>query len=247
MVNKGRGRESIEDYIAYRTLRAEEALRWITPHVFLKGKTVLDIGCGHGSNASVLAKHGARVVGIDIDDSRLAIARQFSSHENIEYVNVDLASLVGRHFDLITVFDVLEHVPEYEQMLVQARNLLAPEGVLYIEYNPYYSIAGHHLYDYTLLPVQFIPYSWTERLVRARAERGGIFSVDDALQQFRGLNGVMCRHVRELCRRHDLRIIFQRNEINIPGYGVLSTRLFRYILYLEDFVSPSHILLLKKK
>jgi 2-polyprenyl-3-methyl-5-hydroxy-6-metoxy-1,4-benzoquinol methylase len=246
MIKLDRGRNSLEDYLEYRKRRSKEATKWLSRFVELQDKSVLDIGCGHGSNASVLAGLGAEVLAIDIDRERIEAAKKYNPHTNIRFSCVDLSSLAGQNFDVITLFDVLEHVSSYETIIDQAAALLKKDGILYIEITPYYSITGHHLYDYTFLPVQFFPLRWTEWLVRKRSKRGGIFSADNALKQFMELNGITCRNVRKLCHKNKLKTVFQRNEINIHGLLSVNTSIFRYLPFLEDVLSPAYILLLKK-
>ena len=239
-----RGRASIAEYIAFRRRRSEEALAWLVRHVPLDRKRVLDVGCGHGSLAFSLAVRGASVVAIDIDETRLSLARQHNAHERIEYANTELRHVAGQ-YDVITIFDVLEHVGAWRDMLKAARDRLTPGGVIYVEYNPFYSVAGHHLYDYTLMPVQWLPDRWTERLVLSRRDRGGIFSAEEALTQYHGLNGITPRQLRRTCRHLGLHIMFERNEMSIPGWRSFNTRLFRHVPYFEDLFSPAHIVLLQ--
>jgi 2-polyprenyl-3-methyl-5-hydroxy-6-metoxy-1,4-benzoquinol methylase len=246
MINLDRGRNSLEDYLKYRKRRSKEATKWLSDFISLQDKSVLDIGCGHGSNASVLADLGAKVRAIDIDRERIETAKKYNSHINIRFSCTDLSSLAGQKFDVITLFDVLEHVNSCEAIIDQAAALLEKDGILYIEITPYYSITGHHLYDYTFLPVQFFPLRWTKWLIRRRSKRGGIFSADDALKQFIELNGITCRNIRKLCYKNKLKAVFQRNEINIHGVLSVNTSFFRYLPFLEDLLSPAYILLLKK-
>lgn len=242
-MNRGRG--SIEEYIAARRRRADEALDWISRRLSLSGREVLDVGCGHGSLAASVAAAGASVLAIDVDASRIELARRYNEHPNVEYRTGRLATVSERRFHLITVFDVIEHVSAYQELLKECRSRLTPDGLIYVEYNPYYSFVGHHLYDYTFLPVQLFPYRWTERLVRRRSRLGGIFSADDALRQFRELNGITARRFRRACKQHGLKIVFERNEVNIPGLFRFSTGLFRHVPFVEDLVTPAHIVLLR--
>ena len=65
-----------------------------------------------------------------------AIARHAIDHfgfENVHIGTLDTAELEKGSFDLITMWDVVEHVPEPRDLLEQARELLKPGGLLVIE------------------------------------------------------------------------------------------------------------------
>jgi SAM-dependent methyltransferase len=62
--------------------------------------TVLDAGCGTGRVAAELARRGVEVVGVDLDDSMLAVARRQPS--GVEWVQADLSELdLDRTFDVV--------------------------------------------------------------------------------------------------------------------------------------------------
>ncbi len=239
------GRESINDYNLYRRKRAKESLKYLVDFTDLKDKKILDIGCGHGSNAFTLAEEGGIVTGVDIDDKRLDIARDINFHKNIFYTNKSLDKFLNEKFQIITILDVLEHITNYEILLKNVIEIIDKDSLIYLEYNPYFSIIGHHLYDYTLLPVQLFPYQITESIVLKNSKNAGIFSAEESLKQFRELNKITCRNLRYFLKRNNFKIIFERNHISIPGIRSINTGLFRYLPFIEDLFSASHILILK--
>ena len=239
-------RASISDYIEYRMNRAKQAVDLISSNIDIKNKRILDIGCGYGNLSYCMASHGGNITAIDLDKERLKLAKKYNSHEKITYDSNDLSELPEHDFDMVSLFDVLEHVSSYDSMLENLSELIKPEGYIFIEYNPYYSFIGHHLYDYTFLPVQYFPYTVVEKLVRSRADKGGIFSSEQSLQQFRELNGITARKLRKIIRRLGFRVLYERNEINHPIFGSINTGIFRHIPFIEDFFSFAHILILQK-
>ena len=53
----------------------------------------MDIGCGHGSYAFVMADLNANVLAIDTDKARLKIAQEFNNHKNIKYSSLSLEKI----------------------------------------------------------------------------------------------------------------------------------------------------------
>jgi 2-polyprenyl-3-methyl-5-hydroxy-6-metoxy-1,4-benzoquinol methylase len=101
-----------------------------------RNKTVLDFGCGTGYGTSILADAAQAVIGVDIDESALQWARETHRKPSIEFrKNSDFgSSLPSQHFDLITCFEMIEHVTaEHQQLIIDSFvKALKPEGLLLI-------------------------------------------------------------------------------------------------------------------
>jgi len=99
-------------------------------------KTVLDFGCGTGYGSSILATRARAVVGIDIDESALEWARDTHRKPTLEFrQNSDFgASLPSQYFDLVTCFEMIEHVTaDHQQLIIDSFvKVLKPDGVLLI-------------------------------------------------------------------------------------------------------------------
>ena len=101
----------------------------------LKGKKVLDIGCGGGILSESMAAAGAEVTGIDMAEMSLDVARMHL-HESGLDVDYQLATAeafcserIGQ-FDVITCMEMLEHVPEPGSIIAAAASALKSEGTL---------------------------------------------------------------------------------------------------------------------
>lgn len=89
----------------------------------------LDVGCASGDFGELLeAERGARVWGIEIEPDVAARAARRLERVIVADAIAGLRSLAGETFDLIVFNDVLEHLVEPEQALIEARRLLAPGG-----------------------------------------------------------------------------------------------------------------------
>lgn len=122
------------------TLHAINPLRlqYIQSHVSLAGKKVLDIGCGAGILAESLAISGAEVTGIDLNHTAIQagwahLEQTKLTHHNIniryqEISAADLAEQQAHSYDIISCMELLEHVPDPQQIILNCAQLLKPGG-----------------------------------------------------------------------------------------------------------------------
>jgi len=109
---------------------------FIKKNAALKGKTVLDVGCGAGLLTEALTREGARATGIDLAEIPLKIAAQHAEQSglSIEYLakNVeDLARERPRSYDVVACCEALEHVPDPGKVIDCCAALLKPGGTLF--------------------------------------------------------------------------------------------------------------------
>ena len=110
---------------------------YITNRVDLKGKRVLDVGCGGGILSESLAEAGAFVTGIDAGEGPITVAKlhQFESQYEIDYRQTTVEALANESpepFDVITCLEVLEHVPDPDSVIGTCATLLKPDGDLFL-------------------------------------------------------------------------------------------------------------------
>lgn len=98
-------------------------------------RSVLDVGCGNGAFLSFVAKDrpDVRCEGIEIDHTRAAQAREGNPQALIHEGDAcDALAAASDSFDLITLWDVFEHVPNPVQLLSRLSQQLAPGGVIHL-------------------------------------------------------------------------------------------------------------------
>ena len=114
----------------------EHVPRYALAKDVVKGKTVLDFGCGTGYGAAKLATQAASVTGLDIDTAAIRWASATHRNDNLKFVCLaDLgASLTAASFDVVTCFEMIEHVDHATQkaLIASFARLLKPDGVMLI-------------------------------------------------------------------------------------------------------------------
>ncbi|NBS24550.1 MAG: bifunctional 2-polyprenyl-6-hydroxyphenol methylase/3-demethylubiquinol 3-O-methyltransferase UbiG [Altererythrobacter sp.] len=98
----------------------------------LSGRSALDVGCGAGLVCEPMARLGADVTGVDASAENIGVASAHaeSSALDIRYMAGELASLNLGTFDLVTSFEVIEHVADKLVFLKQLAASLKPDGML---------------------------------------------------------------------------------------------------------------------
>jgi len=101
----------------------------------LKGKQVLDVGCGGGILAEAMAAQGALVTALDLDPVAIQVAKDHcqQSGYSIDYRQVPVESIVhqDKRFDVITCLEMLEHVPDPLAIVQACGQLLKPDGIAF--------------------------------------------------------------------------------------------------------------------
>jgi 2-polyprenyl-6-hydroxyphenyl methylase / 3-demethylubiquinone-9 3-methyltransferase len=108
-------------------------LKWIDETAGLRGKVVLDVGCGGGILSEAMAACGAEVTGIDLSERALKVAQLhlLESGNRVTYLEAaveDVARERPSSFDVVTCMEVLEHVPDPESQVRACARALKPGG-----------------------------------------------------------------------------------------------------------------------
>ena len=112
-------------------LLEQPAMRKLLPD--LTGKSVLDLGCGYGHNCVEFVQKGAaKVVGVDISEKMLAVAKAESTDEKITYLNMSMTDIetLGEKFDLIYSSLAFHYVEDFDTFAKMMYNCLNSGGQL---------------------------------------------------------------------------------------------------------------------
>jgi SAM-dependent methyltransferase len=121
----------------------------------VRGKRVLDVGCGVGYGAVMLAEAGATVLAIDVSADAIDFARSRYPHRRITYECTAVTDVDASALDVITCFEVLEHLGDPSEFFDLVNRAMAPNGVAHISASiyPTMGLYKYHLRD--LSPEEF--------------------------------------------------------------------------------------------
>lgn len=116
-----------------RWFKEEHIARYTFAAMYAQGKRVLDIACGSGYGSKILAGADAVVEGVDISQEAIAQASRDFDHSNVIFHTGDIVNYDSDHpFDIITCFETIEHVDDYQGAIQNLYRLLKPGGILII-------------------------------------------------------------------------------------------------------------------
>ena len=161
-------------------------VNFIKSKVDLKGKKLLDVGCGGGILSESMAKEGAHVTAIDQGEKVIKIAQlhNLESKLDIDYKQLNIEDFCKNNknkFDVITCLEMLEHVPNPASIIMACSSLLKPNGKIFfstINRNPksfLFAIIGAeyilkllpkgtHSYEKFITPAELMSWCEMERL-----------------------------------------------------------------------------------
>jgi SAM-dependent methyltransferase len=189
----------------------------------IAGKTIIDFGCGHGTEAIEMARRGGKlVIGIDIREDVLHTARQNALAAGVQD-SCFFTSSTNEVADIIVSIDAFEHFADPALILRIMNTLLKPEGEVLISFGPtWYHPLGGHLFS--AFPWAHLLFS-EEALIRWRST----FKSDGARRFSEvagGLNQMTIKRFEEFVK-HSTFTIASIEPVPIRQFRFLHNRLTR--------------------
>ena len=191
----------------------------------LKGKLVLDVGCGMGRFSDVVSRAGAEAVGIDLSFAVDAAQGNLGARDNVNLAQADVFKLPFRQgtFDCIFSIGVLHHTPDCRAAVMRLIPYLKPGGVLAIWVYPKYKLDNLFRYSAERWSAESTPY-----VLRAPVRLGpvgrAVFS-RTAIWVDR-VNNFGNSLARAIGTRLPVRVLYAACHAAIPLYHVLKLRPF---------------------
>jgi len=137
----------------------------------VRGKRVLDLGCGTGVHARELTKRGAIVTGIDNSEPSLALARLDSPDLTFVFGDVEKLPFKNSSFDVLLSAMVLGHLPRWDRVLGEVHRVLKRKGIfVFSSYNPFKEVQVKRVHAGEAFRV--IEDYFTERTIASEWENG---------------------------------------------------------------------------
>lgn len=212
----------IEKHLHFNAKRLNRHVALVASMENLQGARVLDIGCGGGLFLRAIKEEGADAVGIDLADDNIVYAKKYFDIDVIKLpVEYDYwQANYQNSFDIITLWDVIEHVNDPIRTLRAAAQLVRPGGIVAFE-TPYRDAFFHRTGELTYRLTRGRVPSFLNNLYGAGLfAHKQIFSISDIgrLVEASGLRTIDQRKIHEFlspARYHLKRLISNETLLNI--------------------------------
>ncbi|HHW59220.1 MAG: class I SAM-dependent methyltransferase [Bacteroidales bacterium] len=254
------------DRIAYFKMQAEVCEKVIIPLLspFIdinKKQKLLEIGCGEGGNLLPFVKRQWTCTGIDISSSRITdgkkIYETFNLNNAPHLIVGDVCDLQPNDtYDVIIARDVLEHLPCQNNFLKNIDRFLSDNGMIFINFPPWFSPFGGHQQIcknkiLSHLPyIHLLPYHTYKKLLQLFGENEII--INDLLEIYD--TRITTEKFKHTLKDSNLNIIWERYYIINPAFKIKfnmkSLKLFfpfNKIPFFRDFITTGYYVILKKK
>lgn len=112
----------------------EHLSRYFAARTFCVGKDVLDVASGEGYGSQILSDTAASVLGVDISEEAVRNAKERYRSDHLDFAVQDAAYLerLGQKFDVVTAFEMIEHIQRQEQFIIQVKKVLKEYGIFMV-------------------------------------------------------------------------------------------------------------------
>ena len=194
--------------------RCQDLLRWFSR--FYTGREILDVGCGLGQFVEMANKSGWKAEGLELSKGAVDFARCHGlAVRDLDFFSEEIKP---NSCDLVTLFEVIEHVPNPSEFIRRAGEVVRPGGLVYLTTPNFASIdrflLGKH---WELIHREHLTY-FTPRTLRLMVKRTSCFEIlhfetrNMSLAALRALGfGMIPRNTQTVGVHDDL-----ESEFNVP-------------------------------
>lgn len=120
------------EFYNFSDVTIEHLHRYSIALEIVKNKKVLDIASGEGYGSSLLSKYASFVIGVDIDSSSIEKAKVKYGSAKVEFRHGSTSNIpvLDSSVDVVISFETIEHHNEHEEMMLEIKRVLSPNGIL---------------------------------------------------------------------------------------------------------------------
>lgn len=195
----------------------------------LRGKTVLDFGCGMGNTSLWVAREmrPESVDGFDLDPNHIQVAQALNRKYNVPGVKFELRNIIekpiDKQYDFIMLNDVIEHIkeewiPGILDILIN-RNLKS-DGAIFFSYPPWEGPHASHLHHAIKLPwIQFLPKPYVNSLIKRNNRR--LVGSKDLMTEYLELNHMTHKKLMSFLKPFGLKRVFRYSHTKLNSLPML--------------------------
>ena len=123
-----------QNYINKADKKLARSRRWVQriARRFTPSGRWLDVGCSAGFVVAAAEEAGFEAFGVELESAAVEYGQRELGLVNLNHGTLEAQGYPARQFDVISLYDVIEHVPDLEATLRELARIIKPEGVIEI-------------------------------------------------------------------------------------------------------------------
>jgi SAM-dependent methyltransferase len=189
----------------------------------VRGKKIVDFGCGSGHHAVALAKRGAQfVLGVDTNlkvlEEAIQLAKRYGVEDRVSFTQ-SLRREDRKAFDVVLSINSMEHFARPEAVMDELKALLGENGRILIKFDlPWFAPYGSHTHYFTKVPwVNILFREKTVMAVRSRYRSDGATHYGDIEG---GLSKMTVSRFERIAANCGMRMVFREYRA-VKGLDIL--------------------------
>lgn len=243
-----------------------EMQKWVTEKFIIpflevnsSPQKVLEIGCAEAGVLKAFLEQGHEVVGIELAENRVALAKEFLSEEiaqhRAEIINRDIYDIEPSEqfkFDIIILKDVIEHIHDQAKFISKMHDFLLPNGLVFFAYPPWWMPFGGHQQLCKSKIISKVPWF---HLFPASIYRIILKSFGESQATIESLleiksTGILIEEIHRLIKQNGFKktkeTFWITNPIYVKKFNFKPIKSFINIPYLRNFYNTSHYIAFKE-
>lgn len=217
----------------------------------LRGKDVLDFGCGMGGMSLWMAKElSCSVDGYDLDENHIFIAKELYKQypsENVQFSTRNIIEYpIDKQYDCIILNDVIEHIrEEWIAKIIHTliNHNLKKDGAIFFSYPPWEGPHASHMQRIISIPwLQYFPQKWVLKKIRERNEK--TVGRNDLIHEYLELNHMNHKKLMSFLKPFNVRLINRKSHTKLNKVPFLKNINFNFFLF--KFLVTKELIVFKK-